>query len=247
MTRKTKLRGLFVTGTDTGVGKTWVAAGLLAALRRRGIDAVPMKPVQTGCTGRGADLRAPDLELSLAAAGLVPAPGERALMAPYLFRPACSPHLAAERAGVRIDLTRIARAARALAAAHEFVCVEGAGGVLVPLDGKLTMVDLMRRLGLPVLLVARAGLGTINHTLLSLRALRENGLSVAGVVFNQAGPGPWGMIEADNVKTVARLGQVPVAACLRHQPGRRGAAANRQALEQLAAWMVDDMLRGKRS
>ena len=232
--RDTEFPGLFVTGTDTGVGKTWVAAGLLAALRRRGIDAVPMKPVQTGCAGRGAALRAPDLESSLAAAGLVPAPGERALMAPYLFRPACSPHLAAERAGVRIDLARIARAARALAAARDFVCVEGAGGVLVPLDGKLTMVDVMRQLGLPVLLVARAGLGTINHTLLSLRVLRESGLNVAGVVFNQTEQGPWGLIEDDNVETVARLGRVSMAVCLRHQAGRRGAAANRQAFERLA-------------
>ena len=233
-TERKRLRGLFVTGTDTGVGKTWVAAGVLAALRRRGIDAVPMKPVQTGCTGRGPALLAPDLEASLVAAGLVPTPDDRALMVPYAFRPACSPHLAAARAGVRIDLGRIVRAARALAAAHEFVCVEGAGGVLVPLDGKLTMVDLMQRLGLPVLLVARAGLGTINHTLLSLRVLRESGVSVAGVVFNQTEPGPWGRIETDNVKTVVRLGRVPVVACLRYQAGRRGAAANHQALGRIA-------------
>lgn len=244
MTRRTESSGLFVTGTDTGVGKTWVAAGLLAALRRRGLDAVPMKPVQTGCVGRGPALRAPDLEASLAAAGLVPARGERALMVPYAFRPACSPHLAAARAGVRIDLARIVRAARALGAAHEFVCVEGAGGVLVPLDGKLTTVDLMRRLGLPVLLVARAGLGTINHTLLSLCVLRESGLRVAGVVFNQVEPGRWGMIETDNVRAVARLEQVPVAACLRYQSGRCGAAGNRRAFDRIAEQMADKQQEG---
>ena len=160
-------------------------------------------------------------------------------MAPYAFRPACSPHLAAARAGVRIDLACITRAARALAAAHDFVVVEGAGGVLVPLDGRLTMVDLMRRLGLPVLLVARTGLGTINHTLLSLLALRENGLAVAGVVFNQSSPGRRGIIERDNVQTVARLGRVAVAACLCHQQGRRATTINRRALDRLAAQVIE--------
>ncbi len=231
--------GFFITGTDTGVGKTFVTAGLLAALRRRGMDAVPMKPVQTGCIPRGGALCAPDLEACLTAAGLVPSTGERALMTPYTFRLACSPHLAAAQAGVRISLPRIGRAARALAAAHTCLIVEGAGGVLVPLNGRHTQLDLMRRLGYPVLLVARPGLGTINHTLLSLRALREAGLTVRGVVFNPTAPGRRGIIERDNVATVARLGRVTVLACLPF--GRHGAMgpAVRKAMDCLALRLVE--------
>lgn len=232
--------GFFITGTDTGIGKTFVAAGLLAALRRLGVDAVPMKPVQTGCVRRGGALCAPDLETCLAVAGLVPSARERALMVPYAFRPACSPHLAAEQAGVRISLPRIGRAARALGATHACLIVEGAGGVLVPLNGRHIQVDLMRRLGLPVVLVARPGLGTINHVLLSLRALREAGLTVRGVVFNPTAPGRPGLIERDNVATVARLGRVTVLACLPY--GRDGVTglAVRMAMDRLALRLANE-------
>jgi dethiobiotin synthetase len=97
------------------------------------------------------------------------------------------------------------------------VIVEGAGGILVPLNAKETMLDLMLRLKLPVLLVARAGLGTINQTLLSLRILNEAKLPVVGVVLNQVTPGRWGQIEEDNRHTIERMGQVTVLACLRHK------------------------------
>ncbi len=231
--------GFFITGTDTGIGKTFVTAGLLAALRRRGVDAVPMKPVQTGCEKRGGELLAPDLELCLATAGLTPSPEERALMAPYRFRPACSPHLAAERAHVRIDEGHIRRATRQLAVTHDCLLAEGAGGVLVPLDDRCTMLDMMRLFELPVLLVARPGLGTINHTLLSLRVLGDAGLTVAGIVINQAVPGPWGLIENDNVKTVERMGRVPVLACFRYRRGGLVVPAVRQAMDRLAARLMN--------
>ncbi len=208
------MRGVFITGTDTGVGKTLVAAGLLKALRGTGLDAVPMKPVQTGCERRQGSWVAPDLELSLKTAGLAPSPAEIALMAPYCFHPACSPHLAARLAGRKISLLIIRRAFRQLRGAHDVVVVEGAGGVLVPLDGQRTMVDMMKSLGLPVVLVARSGLGTINHTLLSIRTLRQAGLTVKAVVLNQTSPGRQGAIERDNRKVIERMGAVPVVAAL---------------------------------
>ena len=209
--------GLFVTGTDTGVGKTHVAAALVSVLRSAGEDAVPMKPVQTGCVSRGGRLVAPDLVRCLKRCRLKPDSASLADMAPYCFKPACSPHLAAQRAGVRISLPVVMRAFRRLSQAHEFVVVEGAGGILVPLNSKQTMLDLMVCLKLPVVLVARSGLGTINHTLLSLRTLRHAGLEVLGVVMNQATPGRWGRIEQDNLRTVEKLGAVRVLACLRYQ------------------------------
>jgi dethiobiotin synthetase len=211
--------GLFVTGTDTGVGKTVIAAGVLAQWRADGLDAVPMKPVQTGCRTVRGRLVAPDLAFCLRAVGLKPGKRELADMAPYCFKPACSPHLAAKEAGVTLSIPVIERAFRRLSRAHEAVVVEGAGGVLVPLNERQTTLDLMIRLRLPVLLVARPGLGTINHTLLSLRVLHEAGLTVLGVVLNQAQPGHWGRIENDNCRTIERLGRVKVLGCLRYGAG----------------------------
>jgi len=214
-------RGLFITGTDTGVGKTVVSACLLRLLRREGLDAVPMKPVQTGATEAPDGARAPDLEFCLAAAGISPPPDERALMAPFLYMPACSPHLAARLAGDYPDVVRIERAADALLAHHDALVVEGAGGVMAPLNEAETMLDLMRVLKLPVLLVARAGLGTINHTLLSLMPLRMAGLHVVGVLFNADRPSDAesAFIAADNPDAVRQFGRVNILGLLPHAAG----------------------------
>lgn len=198
--------GVFVTGTDTGVGKTFVSAGILAGLKARGVDAVPMKPVQTGCVRAAQELRAPDVEFCFAAAGLAQAGLDENLVVPYKFEPACSPHLAAELAGTEISLEKIAASFDGLSAKHEFVVVEGAGGVMVPLTRGVLMTALIQKLGLPVLLVARAGLGTINHTLLSLSELRRAGLDVAGVFLNHAEDNTPGYIESDNLRVVQELG-----------------------------------------
>ena len=222
----------FVTGTDTGVGKTVVAAALLALLRRDGVDAVPMKPVQTGCRRRRAGLDAPDLEFCLAAARVKASDAERALMCPYRFAPACSPHLAARLAKASISIPRIVTCLRRLRERHDAVVVEGAGGILVPLNARLTMLDLMRRLGLPIALVARPGLGTLNHTLLSLGAIREAGLQVAGVVICRTTRGRPGAIERDNIRTLRRLARAPIWGVLPFHPTL---AAGRPP-RNLAAW-----------
>ena len=202
-------RGVFVTGTDTGVGKTWIAAGLVRRLRAAGIDAVPVKPVQTGAIrdARGR-LAAPDVDEALALAGLPLTPEERDALAPYVFEPACSPHLAARLAGVRIELVRIAAAAARLAERHGALVVEGAGGVLVPLGRVATMLDLAAALALPAVVVARAGLGTLNHTLLTVEALRRGGVSVRGVVLNDAAPPDEGagLVRDDNAATLEARG-----------------------------------------
>ena len=203
------IRGVFVTGTDTGVGKTRIAAGLVRRLRAAGIAAVPMKPVQTGAT-RDAQGRitAPDLEEALALAGLSASPAQREDLSPYVFEPPCSPHLAAWLAGRRIDLARIGTAAARLSALHGAVVVEGAGGILVPLGPRATMLDLAAALGLPAVVVARAGLGTLNHVLLTLDALRRGGVRVAGVVLNDAEPptqaSRW--LRDDNARTIEERG-----------------------------------------
>ncbi len=210
------MNGFFITGTDTGIGKTVATAGLCRLLCDDGLDAAPMKPVQTGAEPPD---RSPDLDFCLKAGGRQPSNDSYRLMCPYLFAPACSPHLAARTAGVEIDITTIAAAAKRLEAQHNAILVEGAGGVLVPLTGHQTMLDLMKALSLPVLLVSRGGLGTINHTLLSLNVLRAAGLSVAGVIFNDAAPLPDDMISRDNPLVIKQFGDVDI---LGHIPYIRG-------------------------
>lgn len=211
-------KAVFVAGTDTGVGKTIAAAAILSVLRDGGIDAVPMKPVQTGCATRRRSLVAPDLEFCLTAAGLEPAPADKKLMAPCMFTHACSPHLAARLERRTIDPGVVARSFSNLSARHEFVVIEGAGGLLVPIGSGRTMLDVIRRLAAPVVLVARPGLGTINHCLLSLQALRQAGIAVAGVIFNHSQPGKPGYIERDNVAAVASLGHVRILGSLPFVP-----------------------------
>ena len=176
------MRGLFVTGTDTGVGKTIVSAALLAAMAAAGERVRAHKPVVTGLedpaeiAARG---RWPaDHELLAAAASMSPED-----VAPLRYGPAVSPHLAAELAGERIDPGRLLAAARA-GDGQETVVVEGVGGLLTPLAEDYSVCDLAVALGLPVLVVARAGLGTINHTLLTLHVARAAGLQVRAVVLN---------------------------------------------------------------
>jgi len=213
--------GIFITGTGTGVGKTVVTAAVLRAARAAGIDAAPFKPVQTGAVAGPGGLRAPDVDFCLAAAGLEAKPDEASLMAPLLYKPACSPHLAARIEGRPVDLDTIRRCAEALLARHDAVIVEGAGGVMVPLNESQTMLDLMAALALPVLVVAVNGLGTINHTLLTLSALRAAGVEVLGVVFNQPDPpaGADEFIRRDNPETIASFGEVAVLGRLPHVGG----------------------------
>ncbi len=199
------MNGLFVTGTDTDIGKTALSALLLAELRRRNINAAPMKPAQTGCEGG-----VPDLDYSLSMASMKVSKEDYANMSPYQFEPACSPHLAAEMAGTEIDIAEMVIAARTLASDYQFVLAEGAGGIAVPLNRRETMLDLMQALKFPILLAARPGLGTINHTLLSLRALRSDGLDIAGIVFVASTDQEFSFIEEDNGTTIEQFGKVPV-------------------------------------
>ncbi len=222
------MTGLFVTGTDTGVGKTVAAAALLSLMRSGGSRAVPMKPVQTGCEMRDGRLSAPDGEFCAAMAG---AEWEEE-MSPHRFEPACSPHLAAQRAGVEVSLGDIAGDFDRLSKRYDAVVVEGAGGILVPISNSRTMLDLMMLLKLPVVLVARLGLGTLNHTLLSLRELRRARLEVRGVVFCDTTPVTAGYIETDNRTTVANLGDVRLLAHLPFLPGLADGACSPAAFRR---------------
>lgn len=170
-------RGIFVAGTDTGVGKTLVACALVRLLREKSVDAVGFKAVVTGQEdGQWADANA----LHQSSDGVEPL--ER--LCPIRLRAPLAPVPAAKEEGFPLDLDVARDAWRRLNARHSVVIVEGIGGVLVPLDGKCLQLDFIAELKLPVLLVARAGLGTINHTLLTLRELGRARVPIAGVLLN---------------------------------------------------------------
>lgn len=198
--------GIFVTGTDTGVGKSVVAAAICAALGARGKRVAAFKPAVTGLDEPSGEWP-PDHELLAGAASAGQSPSE---VAPYRYGPPTSPHLAAELVGERIEPRTLLGAARAAAREADALVVEGVGGLMVPLTPGYLVRDLAVDLALPVLVAARSGLGTINHSLLTLDAARSGGLRVAGVVMT-----PWpadpDAVERSNRETVQRLGGVPVS------------------------------------
>ncbi len=202
--------GCFVTGTDTGVGKTVVACALLRALRARGLDVGAMKPVETG-VGDAGPLDALALR---AAAGEVDALED---VCPQRFALPAAPTVAAAAEAREVDLAAIDAAHARLAARHSWLVVEGAGGLLVPAARGASMADLAARLAHPLVLVARARLGTLNHTALTLEAARRRGLRVAGLVICHA-DGPLCPADAANLEALRAdpgaplLGEIPALA-----------------------------------
>jgi dethiobiotin synthetase len=223
------LRGVFVTGTDTGVGKSVLAAAVCAALAARGEVVAAFKPVVTGLDEEPGDWPA-DHELLAAAAGAGQSPEA---VAPYRFGPPLSPHYAAELEGEAIEPARLVNEARAAGTAAEALVCEGVGGLLVPLTPGYLVRDLAVDLALPVVVAARTGLGTINHTLLTVEAAQAAGLRVAGVVMT-----PWPRqpepIELSNRGTVQRLAGVPVSGLAPTDPGSLAGAG---ATLPLDSWL----------
>ena len=213
-THHTRPRGVFVTGTGTEVGKTVVAAAIARTLAAEGLRVAVFKPAVTGLEEPGET----DHELLRRAADSTQSDEEIAL---YRYAPPASPHLAAALAGERIDPERLRTTARAAAAGADFLVCEGVGGLMVPLAERVMHAereqtappylvrDLAAELGYPLVVAASPGLGTINHTLLTLEAARAAGLRVAMVVLT-----PWpsepSEIERSNQETIAALGEVPV-------------------------------------
>ena len=212
MSRAGPVRGVFVTGTGTEVGKTMVAAAIARTAAAAGRSVAVFKPAVSGLDDLGG--AEPDHELLRRAAGSSQTDDE---IAPYRYGPPVSPHLGAELAAEPIDPERLRRAAREAAAGADLLVAEGVGGLLVPLTSEYLVRDLACDLGLPVAVAAPPGLGTINHTLLTLQSLRAAGLEVAMVVLT-----PWpdqpDRVTRSNRATIAGLGAVEVAALPRFDP-----------------------------
>ncbi|MFP4686918.1 MAG: dethiobiotin synthase [bacterium] len=200
-------QGFFVTATDTGVGKTVFTALAVAALRSKGVDCLPVKPVQTGCEPEEI---APDLDFSLRANNLHPPAELLKMLCPVSYRAPASPHLASELEGMFIDPQEIFNALDKLAEGGDYLAVEGAGGLMVPINRSYLMLDLIEELELPVFIVSRLNLGTINHTLLTIEALKKRQIDIAGVVFNQPRPLEKGYVEKDNPRVIKKFGEVEI-------------------------------------
>ena len=220
------MKEYFVTGTDTGVGKTTVACAILAAGRARGLQVDAIKPVETGCpTDEEGRMVAADAIALAGAAGHETRP--RAL---EMYRAPLAPSVAAELEGRIVDVELIESGIQLLRSRKlDFLLVEGAGGLLVPLTDTLDMAGLAAHLRLPLLIVARDSLGTINHTLLTLEAAARRGLAVAGIVLSAAAPGTSRTDAERNALEISRRGKARVLGIFPHQDDLSPAALARAA------------------
>ncbi len=216
-------RGIFVTGTDTGVGKTVAACALIHALRAAGERVVPMKPVAAGAIERGGRWVNEDTLALAEAAGL--GIDAAARVTPLLLREPMAPHIAAAREGRRIAIAPLVRVFEDLGAEDDFGVVEGVGGFIVPLDERIDTADLARALALPVVLVVGMRLGCLNHALLTAQAIEHAGLPFAGWIANTLDPAMNGL--AENVETLRARLSAPLLGRLRHRDDLDAAAMGR--------------------
>ena len=207
--------GLFVTGTDTGVGKTLVAGAIADWFRRRGRRVGVLKPVATGCERRREGLVSEDAEF-LAHCADTRFPLD--VVCPQRYAEPLAPAVAAERAGQPLDWEAVQRSLTMLEGGSDVMIVEGVGGLLVPLDAKHTVLDFAKWIDLPAVVVARPGLGTISHTLLTVNALRAAGVKVAGVVVNRYPAESASIAEESNPRAIEKWGKVPVLCIVPDEP-----------------------------
>ena len=204
------MAGIFITGTDTGVGKTAISGGLAGALADKGLSVGVMKPLQSGAGVRNGAFYSPDSEFMIKACG---SQDEIELVCPVMLREPLAPSVAAEIEGKTIDLDIIRNAYLELERRHDIVIVEGAGGIAVPVKDNFLYSDLIRCLGIPSIVVARAGLGTINHTFLTVEYAKNCGISVTGVIINDF---KGGIAEETNPDIIEKLTGVPILGIVPH-------------------------------
>jgi dethiobiotin synthetase len=207
MLKRCPIPGIFITGTDTEVGKTLVAGAIADWFRRRGLRVAVSKPIATGCQRRREGLVSEDAEF-LAHHARAKFPLNT--ICPQRYAEPLAPAIAAERAKQPIEWNAIDSAIQSMCAASDVLIVEGVGGIMVPIARKIFVLDMVGWLGLPTIVVARAGLGTINHTLLTVQTLRNAEVNVAGIVINKYPPETAPVAEETNPRAIEKWGNVPV-------------------------------------
>jgi dethiobiotin synthetase len=205
--RPLSMPGLLITGTDTGIGKTVIAGAIARQLRLAGKRVAVCKPCGSGCVHRREGLVSEDAEFLAHCAG---SPHPLHIVCPQRYAEPLAPAVAGQRAGQPLDWAEVQRCIDEMSTGSEVMIIEGVGGIMVPMDEKHTMLDVASWLNVPAVVVARAGLGTINHTLLTVNALRARGVRVAGVVINNYPAENPGVAEETNPKAIEKWGKVPV-------------------------------------
>jgi len=207
-------KGFFIAGTDTGVGKTVVAAGLASCYRQLGMRVGIMKPIESGCKRLENGLHPQD---ALFLKKMSSSPDALDQIVPYRLELPVTPSVAAEIEGIEIDLEEVKRIYQQLAGTYDLMLVEGVGGLLAPLYKCFTSVDLVRLLGIPMIVVARNTLGTINHTLLTVEHARQHGLTLVGIIINNCDPDP-DVSSETNPEVIKQLSGLPLLGIIPYLP-----------------------------
>lgn len=202
-----KSKGYFITGTDTGVGKTVVTACLLAIYRKHGTNTGIMKPIETGVNPKCSSEANSDAKFLLTISGNQDPIEE---VSPIRLKPTASPLQATRITGQTVDISLILENFRRLQAKHDRMLVEGIGGLLVPLTADYSVSDLIKDMNLPLIIVSRFSLGTINHTLLTVKAAQETGVEIAGIILNHSEDRSLNEIELGQASLIQELSNVPV-------------------------------------
>ncbi len=200
-------KGIFITGTDTGIGKTVVAGGLAIALKKRGINIGVMKPFETGLSQKNGDWELQDGKFLKKIAGLTE---NDYLITPFRFNQPLAPYAAAELENIKIDLNKVYHSFSELKTRYQLILVEGAGGLLVPVKKDYLFANLAKDLNIPIIIIARPGLGTINHTLLTIKAAQSYGLEIIGIIFNHYNNSISTMAEKTSPKLIKEFSGIPV-------------------------------------
>ena len=199
-------KGVFVTGCDTGVGKTVIAGAIAASMKAHGLDVGVMKPVASGAKEIENKLVSED---AVYLKKIIDSTDDDTLVNPILHKPPIAPTIAASKAGIPIDIDKIMKAYKALTNRHDFVVVEGVGGLMVPIDDTLFVADLARKMDLALVIVTRDYLGAINHTLLTIEYARNRNLRIKGIVINMLKNGDDLVREIEKYSSVPILGTIP--------------------------------------
>lgn len=238
-------KGFFITGTDTGVGKTVIAGALILIIRHLGFRVCGMKPIETGCLKSEIRVLPPESEeFRIRDRALIPADGmflkEIAdlddsidLITPVRFENPLAPFPASEIEGIPVDIEKIKEAYAELSRKYDAVVVEGIGGLLVPLRRDYFVLDLARDFGLPVIIVSRPGLGTINHTLLTVHYAMKEGLAIAGIIINYSLPPDKTLAEGTNPEIIRRISPVPILGIFPHLEDKESIALEKAAAKSL--------------
>jgi dethiobiotin synthetase len=230
------MKSLFVTGTDTGVGKTTVSVGLASFLSlKKGMDVGVMKPFESGLSKRDKDSLPWDAICLKEGSGSA---DDLDIISPYTFEAPLAPEVASQLEHVQIDMNMVDRMYEKLRTSHELLIIEGAGGVLVPITKDFFYVDLIRRWKAPTLIVSRLGLGTINHTLLTNHYLQSQGISVVGVILNDT-EGLEGLAARTNPDILKRYLGVPVFGVFPHVEGLLREGIDREKIAATFAEHID--------